>query len=230
MVIALVTALAATLAVGAYLRSRVAETTQALLPAFLVTPKGPLAPAVSALGVRVGLSHLPDAQNVAKALKAQCGVGGAKPAPRPAGSTDAITTPSWALVSAGERSPRVVWRCHVRSPPGDRVRPPVGGELLFAFDSPTHSLRHASFARVHTDAAAARLDLDGSVQWMRSRFGAPTQPAQVPAALPANRLDWQWRFADLVVQVSSEPGGDRFVVREALEVPWPVRAGIPAPR
>ncbi len=226
-VIGLVVALAAALCFGAYYRTRVAATTASLLPAFVEPPAQGRAPDAAALGVRVGASHLPDVQTIAKALQAHCGVGGAKPAPRPAGEIDAIATASWVLVSPGERSPRVVWRCHVRQPPRDRPRPPVGGEILFAFDSPRHPLRHASFSRAHAQEADARSDLDASVRWMRGRFGAADGPAEVPAALPPGPQVWQWRFSDLVLRVSCARVKDLWVLREEVEVPWPVRAGLP---
>ncbi len=226
-VVGLVVALAATLGVGGYYRSRVSTTTAALLPAFVEPAAEGRAPDIAALGVRVGASHLPDVQTIAKALQAQCGVGGAKPAPRPAGELDAIATASWVLASPGERSPRVVWRCHVRQPPRDRPRPPTGGELLFAFDSPRHALRHASFARAHEAAADARSDLLASVEWMRARFGALQGPPEVPQALPQEKQVWARSFSDLVVRVSSERVKDRWVIREEVEVPWPVRAGRP---
>ncbi|MFO7564199.1 MAG: hypothetical protein R6X02_16250 [Enhygromyxa sp.] len=135
--------------------------------------------------------------------------------------------------SKKERNPQVRLACELASltelEPG---RPPVSGRALFVFDSPEHPLRHASLRRTYPYAEdqveAAMLDLRESVARFEAIHGEPSSrrgsipgPGEAPAKPEPVRV--QWRYADLLVEVSATSFGKLISIDERIEVPWPVR-------
>jgi hypothetical protein len=114
----------------------------------------------------------------------------------------------------------------------DRTRHSATGRWLFVFDSPKLPLRHVSWRRRHVDHDDARQDLEATVDAVRRTFGDPTRVSEAPAQGAKFKLltpyKWEWRFADIRVEVSALHYGRRGVdVLEAVEVPWPIRPDAP---
>ncbi|HLT37467.1 MAG TPA: hypothetical protein VK034_14340, partial [Enhygromyxa sp.] len=106
-------------------------------------------------------------------------------------------------------------------------RPRVPGRALFVFDSPEHPLRHASVRRTYQTAEAAMLDVRESVARFEAIHGQPTSHrGTIPLAGDApdkpEPIRVQWRYADLLIEVSATSFGKMISVDERVEVPWPV--------
>jgi hypothetical protein len=112
----------------------------------------------------------------------------------------------------------------------DRQRGPETGRLLVVLDSAEHPVRHVSFARKIDEPMRALDEWNGAVAEMTKRFGEPTstmngEPAfQVPPFPRMKLFKNEWTFTDLRAEVTAMSFGARGIdVKEALEVPWPVR-------
>jgi hypothetical protein len=136
--------------------------------------------------------------------------------------------------SKKERNPQIRLSCTLDSltelEPG---RPPVAGRALFVFDSPELPLRHASLRRTYHDSEAAMLDVRESVARFEAIHGQPTsrrgaisEPGEAPPKPEPIRV--QWRYGDLLIEVSATSFGKMISVDERVEVPWPVRPDAPA--
>lgn len=132
--------------------------------------------------------------------------------------------------SKKERNPQIRLACEVDSlaaiEPG---RPRVAGRALFVFDSPEHPLRHASLRRSYQTSEAAMLDLRESVARYEAIYGEPssrrgTIPLAGDAPAKPEAIRVQWRYADLLVQVSATSFGKLISIDERVEVPWPIIA------
>jgi hypothetical protein len=153
-----------------------------------------------------------------------------------AGDPDAVSGASilWRR-SNKERNPQVRLACELDSIARferGTTSAPTRGRALFVFDSPEHSLRHASLRRTYTDSEAALLDVRESVARFVARYGPPSFERGVIAAAgeaPAKPepIKIQWRYADLLVEVTLTRFGKMVSVDERVEVPWPVRTDGP---
>lgn len=150
---------------------------------------------------------------------------------------DAVTGASilWRR-SKRESNPQVRLSCDIASLRAlDPTRAPTPkGRALFVFDSPEHPLRHASMRRNHASRGAAVADLQASLAVQRARFGEPTLTRGVMPEFEEELLDRlapitvQWRYADLLVEVTLHDFGKTISVDERIEVPWPVESDAPA--
>lgn len=139
--------------------------------------------------------------------------------------------------SKKERNPQIRLACSVDSlaqvePSAGAGRPRVPGRALFVFDSPAYPLRHASLRRTYQTGEAAALDLRETASRFEAIYGEPSSrrgtiplPGDAPAKLEPIRLEW--RYADLLVQVSATSFGKLTSVDERVEVPWPIRSDAP---
>lgn len=131
--------------------------------------------------------------------------------------------------SKKESNPQIRLACELASIAElEPNHPRVPGRALFVFDSPEHPLRHASLRRTYQTSEAAMLDLRESVARFSAIHGEPTtlrgtipRPGDAPDKPEPIRV--QWRYADLLVEVSSNSFGKMISVDERVEVPWPVR-------
>ncbi|MFV8750748.1 hypothetical protein ACNOYE_09375 [Nannocystaceae bacterium ST9] len=143
--------------------------------------------------------------------------------------------------SKKEKNPQVRLSCEVASIQAiDPTRgPSPEGRALFVFDSPDHPLRHASLRRNHpgtgpTTRAAALRDLQAAIAVYRARFGEPSSTRGALPEFDEELLDRltpiavQWRYADLLVEVTLTDFGKMVSVDERIEVPWPVESDAPA--
>jgi hypothetical protein len=135
--------------------------------------------------------------------------------------------------SKKERNPQIRLSCELDSltelEPG---RPQMKGRALFVFDSPELPLRHASLRRTYHDSESAMLDLRESVARFEAIHGQPStsrgvipKPGEAPIKPEPIRV--QWRYGDLLVEVSATSFGKMISVDERVEVPWPVRPDAP---
>jgi hypothetical protein len=135
-----------------------------------------------------------------------------------------------------EKNPQVRLSCPVESLQAiDRSRAPTpAGRALFVFDSPEHPLRHASMRRNHPRRGSALRDLVATLAVYRAQFGEPTTMRGVIPEFEEELLDRlqpvavQWRYADLLVEVTLHDFGRSISVDERIEVPWPVESDAPA--
>ncbi len=150
---------------------------------------------------------------------------------------DAVTGASimWRR-SKKEKNPQIRLSCQVESIEAlDPTRKPSPkGRVLFVFDSPEHPLRHASMRRNHPGRASAVRDLQAAVEIYRAQYGEPTEIRGVIPEFEEELLDRlqpiavQWRYRDLLVEVTLHDFGKSISVDERVEVPWPVEADAPA--
>jgi hypothetical protein len=160
---------------------------------------------------------------------------------RRGGDVDAVTGASIVgRKSPRERNPQLRLSCEgVTADALGLARPVVAaGRALFVFDSAEHPLRHASFRRSHREADDAVVDLRASIADWRARLGEPTsQSGSLPdLSVRIERLPplvVEWRYADLVVRISTIDFGARGVsqnisVEERVEVPWGIRSDAPS--
>jgi hypothetical protein len=135
--------------------------------------------------------------------------------------------------SRKESNPQIRLACELDSllelEPG---RPRVAGRALFVFDSPELPLRHASLRRTYQTSEAAMLDARETVARFEAIYGEPTTrrgliplPGDAPAKPDPIRV--QWRYGDLLVEVSVTSFGKMVSVDERIEVPWPIRPDAP---
>lgn len=135
-----------------------------------------------------------------------------------------------------EKNPQVRLSCPVASIQAiDPTREPSPkGRVLFVFDSPEHPLRHASMRRNHAGRGSAVRDLSKAVAIYRAQFGEPTHTRGAIPEFEEELLDRlepiavQWRYADLLVEVTLHDFGKNISVDERIEVPWPVESDAPA--
>ena len=135
--------------------------------------------------------------------------------------------------SKKERNPQIRLACSVDSLARiEASRAGVAGRALFVFDSPEYPLRHASLRRSYQSGEAAALDLRDTLARFQAIYGEPSSQrgtiplaGDAPARLEPIRL--QWRYADLLVEVSATQFGKLISVDERVEVPWPIRADAP---
>ncbi len=225
------------------------------LPAFVEPSESlPRAPTSEGLGVAIGIIDVEQLDTHLSALGVACDDTGvraiveqlrAKKAAELAAAADpdAVTGASilWHR-SKKEKNPQVRLSCEVASiqaiDPSRESSPK--GRALFVFDSPDHPLRHASFRRNHPSSgeaaprgrAAALRELEAAIAIYRARYG---EPSSTRGALPgpSERLDRlapiavEWRFADLLVEVTLHDFGKYVSVDERVEVPWPVESDAP---
>jgi hypothetical protein len=131
--------------------------------------------------------------------------------------------------SKKESNPQVRLACDLPSIAQlEAGRPHVSGRALFVLDSPEHPLRHASLRRTYRDSEAAMLDVRESVARFSAIHGEPSSvrgfiPAVGEAPAKPEPIRVQWRYADLLVEVSANSFGKLISVDERVEVPWPVR-------
>lgn len=130
--------------------------------------------------------------------------------------------------SKKESNPQIRLACELSSLTElDPARPRVPGRALFVFDSPEHPLRHASVRRTYQTSEAAMLDIRESVARFEAIHGPPTSqrgviPLPGDAPLKPEPIRVQWRYADLLVEVSATSFGKMISIDERVEVPWPV--------
>lgn len=219
------------------------------LPAF-VEPSAelPRAPTNEGLGVRIGAIDLAELDDHLRALGVACDDTGVRALVdnlrakkqadlAAADNPDAVTGASilWRR-SPREKNPQVRLACEVASIQAiDPTRDPSPkGRALFIFDSPDHPLRHVSIRRNHVGRAAALADVRGALTVYRARFGEPTRTRGSLPEFEEELLDrlppfaMQWRFADLLVEVTLTDFGKSVSVDERIEVPWPVESDAPA--
>lgn len=136
--------------------------------------------------------------------------------------------------SKKERNPQIRLSCELDSLAElEPERPRVPGRALFVFDSPELPLRHASLRRTYQTSEAAMLDVRETVARLEAIHGEPSsrrgsipEPGDAPAKPEPIRV--QWRYGDLLVEVSSTSFGKMVSVDERIEVPFPVRPDAPA--
>lgn len=138
--------------------------------------------------------------------------------------------------SKKENNPQVRLSCEVASI--QAIDPTRGaspkGRALFVFDSPEHPLRHASMRRNHATRGSAVADLQAALAVHRARLGEPTLTRGGVPEFEEELLDRlepiavQWRYADLLVEVTLHDFGKTISVDERVEVPWPVESDAPA--
>lgn len=134
--------------------------------------------------------------------------------------------------SKKESNPQIRLACELDSLAKlDPDRPRIAGRGLFVFDSPEHPLRHASLRRTYRTSEAAMLDVRDSVARFVAIYGEPSSqhgiiplPGDAPAKPEPIRV--QWRYADLLVEVSATSFGKMVSVDERVEVPWPVSSRL----
>lgn len=135
--------------------------------------------------------------------------------------------------SKKERNPQIRLACELDSltelAPD---RPVVPGRALFVFDSPELPLRHASLRRSYQSSEPAMLDLRETIARFEAIHGEPTVrrgtiplPGQAPAKPEPIRV--QWRYGDLLIEISATSFGKLISVDERIEVPFPVRPDAP---
>ena len=236
-------------------RARVQAASRFTPPVFVEPAPGPRAPRTEFLGARFGASRPADVSRVMDSWGVRCADRSVQTlmkelrerkreeiarAASPTGrSADAVSGAS--VVSrrtARDDNPQVRLSCEsvASSLLGDRKRPASSGRVLFVFDTADSVVRHASYQRNHAGWREALADFTSAREALLSRLGparelAPGHPAGAPEAdaLPKyGRRAVQWRFADLVAEVSVVNLGQRgFSVSESVEVPLPVRADAP---
>jgi hypothetical protein len=138
--------------------------------------------------------------------------------------------------SKKESNPQVRLSCEVASIQAiDPTRAPSPkGRVLFVFDSPEHPLRHASMRRNHAGRGSAVADLQAALAVHRARFGEPTRTLGTIPEFEEELLDRlepitvEWRYADLLVEVTLHDFGKTISVDERVEVPWPVESDAPS--
>lgn len=136
--------------------------------------------------------------------------------------------------SKKERNPQIRLACELDSLTTlEPSRPRVAGRALFVFDSPELPLRHASLRRTYQTSEAAMLDVRETVARFEAIHGKPTmQRGSIPLAGDApvkpEPIRVQWRYRDLLVEVSATSFGKMVSVDERIEVPFPVRPDAPA--
>jgi hypothetical protein len=135
--------------------------------------------------------------------------------------------------SKKESNPQIRLACEVDSlaelEPG---RPHVAGRALFVFDSPELPLRHVSLRRSYQTSEAAMLDMRETVARFEAIHGKPTMargeiPLAGDAPVKPEPIRVQWRYADLLIEVSSNSFGRMISVDERIEVPFPIRPDAP---
>lgn len=231
-------------ATRSYLRPRMAP----ILPAMTEPPPGPRAPDNRFLGAEIGKTTFERLSDRAEALgcvdtsaralmlRARAKKKAARAAKIAAGqAVDAVSAASSKKVSPMMRNPQVRLSCENTEARGlDARDDDVRGRALFVFDSPEHPLRHASFRRLHADAAEGAKDARRLVAGLTERFGpahaqtaAWPEPGAAFAAWTPYTLTWAW--ADLEVKATVVSYGRRgFSVYEVMQVPLPIRPDAPA--
>jgi hypothetical protein len=206
-------------------------------------PSLPTAPSHEAFGLAIGELSLATTQDQLRARGLDCADTGIRASVAKlrehkrdelaaADDPDAVSGASilWRR-SNKERNPQVRLACELDSIARfERGSPQAAprGRALFVFDSPEHALRHASLRRSYTDSEAALLDVRESVARFVARYGPPTlergviSPAGEAPAKP-EPIKVQWRYADLLVEITLTRFGKMISVDERVEVPWPVR-------
>lgn len=135
--------------------------------------------------------------------------------------------------SKKERNPQIRLSCELDSLTElEPDRPRVSGRALFVFDSPELPLRHASLRRTYQTSEAAMLDVRETAARLQGIYGEPTStrgsipdPGDAPPKPEPIRM--QWRYGDLLVEVSATSFGKMVSVDERIEVPFPVRPDAP---
>lgn len=235
-------------------RQRAAD--EVVLPEFSELGPGPRAPAIAALGLKVGQSSLAEVEAYAKAHGLTCHdtsaralmkamrekrrAEAAQPSEKGEG-VDAVSKASSGKRSPMEKNPQVRLSCEGTASArlDDRTRAPGTGRVLFIFDSPSHPLRHVSYRRLHRSLAEGFTDAEETYGSWTERLGPPkeaSRPFPAPqegddltAVVPGYEpFHYRWAWSDLHVTVTLTNYQKRGIdVYEAVEVPWPLRADAP---